>query len=63
MKRSFPATFNQTLGQPSAPKMPLCRAVAFAVGLGLSMLPTRFMPPLQAAAIRCRASMTRCSLQ
>src|SRR5215472_441837 len=38
MKRSFPATFNQTLGQPSAPKMPLCRAVAFAVGLGLSML-------------------------
>jgi hypothetical protein len=36
--RSFPAIFNQTVGQPSAPKMPLRNAVAFAAGLGLSML-------------------------
>ena len=36
--RSFPAIFNQTVGQPSVPKMPLRKAVAFAAGLSLSML-------------------------
>src|SRR6516225_7060779 len=36
--RSFPVIFNQTVGQPSVPKTPLCKAFAFAVGLGLSML-------------------------
>ena len=38
MKRSLPAIFNQTVGQPSVPKTPLRKAVAFAAGLGLSML-------------------------
>ena len=36
--RSLPGISNQAVGQPSAPKLPLCRAVAFAAGLGLSML-------------------------
>src|SRR6516165_9236245 len=36
--RSFPAIFNQTVGQPSVPKTPLRKAVAFAAGLSLSML-------------------------
>ncbi len=36
--RSFPAIFNQAITQPSVPKMPLCKAVAFAAGLGLSIL-------------------------
>jgi phospholipid transport system substrate-binding protein len=36
--RSFPAIFNQMVGQPSAAKTPLRKAVAFAAGLGLSML-------------------------
>jgi len=38
MKCSLPAIFNQTVGQPSVPKTPLRKAVAFAAGLGLSML-------------------------
>jgi phospholipid transport system substrate-binding protein len=36
--RLFPPFFNQAIGQPIAPKMPLCKAVAFAAGIGLSML-------------------------
>ncbi len=36
--RSFAAIFGQTVDQPSARKMPLHKAVAFAAGLGLSML-------------------------
>ena len=36
--RSFPAIFNQTVGQPDVTKTPLRKAVAFAAGLGLSML-------------------------
>ena len=36
--RSFPAIFNQAVSQPNALKMPLCKAVAFVAGLGLSML-------------------------
>jgi phospholipid transport system substrate-binding protein len=36
--RSFPLTFNQAVGQPNVRKMPLCKALAFAAGLGLSML-------------------------
>jgi phospholipid transport system substrate-binding protein len=43
--RSFPAIFSQTVEQPSAPKKPLRKAVAFAAGLGLSMLSS----PLHAA--------------
>src|SRR5215471_6747759 len=38
MKCSLPAIFNQTVGQPSVPKTPLRKAVAFAAGLSLSML-------------------------
>ena len=37
-KSSFPAIFNQAIDRPTAPKMPACKAVAFAAGLGLSML-------------------------
>ena len=37
-KRCFPAIFNQAIDQPTVPKMPVCKAVAFAAGLGLSML-------------------------
>ena len=36
--RSFPAIFNQAVDQPIVPKIPLWKAVAFAAGLGLSML-------------------------
>jgi hypothetical protein len=36
--RSFPAILNQSKGQPLAAKIPLSKAVAFAAGLGLSML-------------------------
>ena len=36
--RAFTSIFNQTAGQPVVPRMPLCKAVAFAAGLGLSML-------------------------
>src|SRR5277367_5195465 len=44
--RSCPAISNQTIGQPIVSKMPLCKAVAFAAGLGLSMLsyPVHAMP-------------------
>src|SRR6202045_3593003 len=34
----FPAILNQSIGQPIAAKMPLSKAVAFAAGLGLSVL-------------------------
>jgi hypothetical protein len=37
-KRSLTAIFNQAIDQPAVPKMPLFKAVAFAAGLGLSML-------------------------
>ena len=37
-KSSFPAIFNQAIDRPTVPKMPACKAVAFAAGLGLSML-------------------------
>ena len=37
-KSSFSAIFNQAIDRPTAPKMPACKAVAFAAGLGLSML-------------------------
>jgi len=60
--RCFPAIFSQKVGQPSVPKTPLRRAIAFAAGLGLSML----FSPLHAApvgAIQCRVSMTRYSLR
>ena len=36
--RSFPAIFDQTVHQPIVQKMSLCKALAFAAGLGLSML-------------------------
>jgi len=36
--RSFPAIFKQTVDQPGVPKRPLRKAIAFAAGLGLSML-------------------------
>ena len=36
--RSLPGIFNQAVGQPNASKIRLCKAVAFAAGLGLSML-------------------------
>jgi phospholipid transport system substrate-binding protein len=37
-RRSFPAIFNQAVGQPGVPKASLRKAAAFAAGLGLSML-------------------------
>ena len=37
-KSSFAAIFNQAIDRPTVPKMPVCKAVAFAAGLGLSML-------------------------
>src|SRR5216683_1837093 len=36
--RSFPAIYNQAIGQPIVPKMPIWKAVALAAGLGLGML-------------------------
>ena len=36
--RSFPQFFNQAIGQPILQKMLLCKAVAFAAGIGLSIL-------------------------
>src|SRR2546427_9818048 len=36
--RCYSAIFNQAISQPIVPKMPLWKAVAFAAGLGLSML-------------------------
>ena len=36
--RSFPAIFNQAVGQPSVPKTPLRKVATFAAGLGLTML-------------------------
>ena len=36
--RSLPGIFNQTVDRPNTSRMPLCKAVAFAAGLGLSML-------------------------
>src|ERR1700680_3869725 len=38
MIRSFPEIFNQAISQPIVSKMPLWKAMAFAAGLGLSML-------------------------
>jgi phospholipid transport system substrate-binding protein len=45
--RSFLPMFNQTADRPTAAKMPLWKAVAFASGLGLSMLscPVQAAPP------------------
>jgi phospholipid transport system substrate-binding protein len=37
-KRSFLPTVNQAVGPAIVPRIPLCKAVAFAAGLGLSML-------------------------
>src|SRR6267378_2895749 len=37
-KSSFSAIFNQAIDRPTVPKMPVGKAVAFAAGLGLSML-------------------------
>ena len=37
-KSSFSAIFNQAIDRPTVPKMPAYKAVAFAAGLGLSML-------------------------
>ena len=37
-KSSFSAIFNQAIDRPTVPKMPACKAVAFAAGLGLSVL-------------------------
>ncbi len=44
--RSFQAIFSQAVDRPIAPQMPLWKAVAFAGGLGLSMLsyPVRAAP-------------------
>src|SRR5580704_11157348 len=36
--RAFPSIFNHAAGRPMVPRMPLCKAVAFAAGLALSML-------------------------
>jgi hypothetical protein len=36
--RSVPAILNHSKGQPIAANIPLSKAVAFAAGLGLSML-------------------------
>jgi len=36
--KSFPGIVNQAVGRPNVPQMRLCKAVAFAAGLGLSML-------------------------
>ena len=36
--RSYSTIFNQAIDQPIVPRMPLWKAVAFAAGLGLSML-------------------------
>ena len=36
--RAFASIFNQAAGRPMVPRMPVCKAVAFAAGLGLSML-------------------------
>ena len=36
--RSLPGIFNQTVGRPYDQRMRLCKAVAFAAGLGLSIL-------------------------
>jgi phospholipid transport system substrate-binding protein len=36
--RSFPAIYNQAIGQPIVPKMPIWKAVALAAGLGLGMI-------------------------
>src|SRR5262249_6436167 len=46
---SFPAIFNQTVGQPSVPKRSFRKAAAFTAGLGLSML----CYPLHAAPASC----------
>ena len=47
--RSCPVISNQTIGRSTASKMPLCKAVAFAAGLGLSMPSC----PLHAAPASC----------
>ena len=36
--RAFASIFNQAAGRPMVPRMPVCKAVAFAAGIGLSML-------------------------
>ena len=61
--RSFPAIFNQTVGQPDVTKTPLRKAVAFAAGLGLSMLSSPLHAAPAGAAIQCRVSMTRYSVR
>ena len=43
--RFLPVIFNQAIEQPIVPKMPLWKTVAFAAGLGLSMLSSVRAPP------------------
>ena len=62
-RRSFPAIFNQAVGQPGLPKASLRKAVAFAAGLGLSMLSYPLHAAPAGAAIQCRVSMTRYSVR
>ncbi len=52
--RPFAPIFNRAIGQPIVPKMPLCKAVAFAAGLGLSMLsyPVHAVPASGGATVQ-----------
>jgi phospholipid transport system substrate-binding protein len=52
--RSFPATLNQSIGHLIAAKMPLSKAVAFAAGLGFSVLsyPVHAVPTSSGDTVR-----------
>jgi hypothetical protein len=58
---SFPAIFNQPIRQPIVAKMPLWKAVAFAAGLGLSMLSYPVHAALSSGGNTMQGPMTRCS--
>ena len=59
--RFLPAIFNQAIGQPIVPRMPVWRAVAFAAGLGLSMLSYPVHAAPASGGDTVQGVMTRCS--
>ena len=60
-KRSFSAIFNQAIDQPVVLKMPLCKAVAFAAGLGLSVLSYPVHAAPSSSGDTVQGSTTHCS--
>ena len=57
------AIFDQVTSKPIVPKTAAWKAAALATGLGIAMIAYPAHAAPATGAIRCKASMTRCSAQ